>query len=170
MRYTNIYIITIYMYQHHFHEKFEQRSDLWSRYIQSDPSLDARPGAILIVWKRKEMTRKTWIFQRFKNRSYHKKCQSFHALTLRQVSLWWMFGDGEKKVNRSELSFLQLAAYTLCQLQMSDWNMLVLPYLCLALVQIDLPTVKMNKKIIWKIQTNLWKCLPCFAPTEDNID
>ena len=140
------------MYQHHFHEKFEQRSDLWSRYIQSDPSLDARPGAILIVWKRKEMTRKTWIFQRFKNRSYHKKCQSFHALTLRQVSLWWMFGDGEKKVNRSELSFLQLAAYTLCQLQMSDWNMLVLPYLCLALVQIDLPTVKMNKKIIWKIQ------------------
>ena len=95
--YQHIYNHNIYVPTSLFYEKFEQRSDLWSRKIQSDPSLDARTGAILIVSKRKGMTRKTF-FKGLKIGVTTKKFSRFDAAASFSVMNVWRRREESKSV------------------------------------------------------------------------
>ena len=60
--------------------------------IRGDPSFPTRPRAYWLSGKGKEEEKTSRNFFRIQHQSDRRKWQSFHALTLWQVSLWWMFG------------------------------------------------------------------------------
>ena len=62
------------------------------RLIRGDPSFPTRPRAYWLSGKGKEEEKTSRNFFRIQHQSDRRKWQSFHALTLWQVSLWWMFG------------------------------------------------------------------------------
>ena len=60
--------------------------------IRGDPSFPTRPRAYWLSGKGKEEEKTSRNFFKIQHQSDRRKWQSFHALTLWQVSLWWMFG------------------------------------------------------------------------------
>ena len=82
---------------HHFHEIYQHIYNHNILFYESDPSLDARTGAILIVSKRKGMTRKTF-FKGLKIGVTTKKFSRFDAAASFSVMNVWRRREESKSV------------------------------------------------------------------------